>query len=57
MSGSEALLDTNAVIALTRDEPTLLAVLSGFREVSISLFTLGEMHYGVDSSRRKSPPP
>jgi len=46
------LLDTNALIALTRDNAEVLRICSGFRTVSISVITLGEMEYGVAKSTR-----
>lgn len=50
MPGNEVLLDTNALIALMRDDSHLLQVLADWRQVTISLFTLGEMYFGTAKS-------
>ena len=52
MPGSELLLDTNALIALTRNDGRVLAAVAGLGMVSLSLFTLGEMQYGAAKSAR-----
>jgi tRNA(fMet)-specific endonuclease VapC len=52
MSGTEILLDTNALIALTRDEAGVLEVVAPFEVVSLTVFTLGELQYGVSKSAR-----
>jgi tRNA(fMet)-specific endonuclease VapC len=51
MTGSNLLLDSNAVIALIRREGPLLDQLALAGGVHISLFTWGEMHYGAEKSR------
>jgi tRNA(fMet)-specific endonuclease VapC len=53
-SGS-ALLDTNAVILLLNDDPSLLEAVRSVSESFVSIITLGELYFGANkSSRRQS---
>ncbi len=52
MNGSELLLDTNALIAWMRNDADLLSALPEGSSVSVSLFTLVEIHYGIHNSGR-----
>ena len=52
MPGSSLLLDTNAVIALMRDDDGVVRILSATENVWVSLFTLGELQYGAAKSAR-----
>lgn len=54
MSGDKVLLDTNAVIALSRDDTRLMARLESYETLCVSLITLGELYFGAANSNRPS---
>ena len=51
MPGDRILLDTNAMIAWMRQEDALRLRVGGSAP-AVSLFTLGEMHFGIQKSLR-----
>lgn len=53
MSGVDLLLDTNAAIAITKEDSLALARLLAFQAPALSLFTLGELKFGVLKSSFK----
>jgi predicted nucleic acid-binding protein len=44
------ILDTNAISALARKSPTLIAQLQHARRLAVTLFSLGEFAYGIRHS-------
>lgn len=52
MSGDEVLLDTNAIIALNRNEPGLLNALGRFERLTSTVVTLGKLYFGAANSVR-----
>ena len=52
MNGNRLLLDTNAVIALQQDNPSLINLLSSASDVFIPLIVVGELYFGAYKSQR-----
>ncbi len=52
MPGNDVLLDTNALIALIGRDQGLIDLLASPGDIHVSLFTLGEMYYGIAKSAR-----
>lgn len=54
MIGNELLFDTNALIAWMRADSEVLSAVPENSSPVVSLFTLGEMHFGIHNSERPS---
>jgi tRNA(fMet)-specific endonuclease VapC len=54
MATGKVLLDTNAVIALSRGEPSIKRLVIASGRAFISVVTLGELCYGAERSQRRS---
>ncbi len=52
MTGLKVLLDTNAIIALQRDNLDLKKLLSTVTDVFIPLIAVGELYFGAHKSQR-----
>lgn len=52
MSGNSCLLDTNAIIALQRQQVQLLALLTPATDVFIPAIAIGELYFGAYNSSR-----
>lgn len=52
MSG-KYLLDTNIIIALFANDPSVLSKLSSARQVFVPVIAVGELYYGVSKSAHK----
>ncbi len=52
MAGNKLLLDTNAVIALQREDANLLNLLENAEDVFIPAVVIGELYYGAYKSGR-----
>ncbi|MCG3198929.1 MAG: PIN domain-containing protein [Candidatus Omnitrophica bacterium] len=52
MAGERYLLDTNALIALSRGEESLLRRIEAASEVSVPFVAAGELYYGAFNSAR-----
>jgi tRNA(fMet)-specific endonuclease VapC len=52
VSGNKFLLDTNAIIALQREDAALIALLNTATNVFIPIFAVGELYFGVHKSTR-----
>lgn len=52
MSGNSFLLDTNAIIALQRQQAQLLALLTTATDVFIPAIAIGELYFGAYNSSR-----
>jgi len=52
MPGNDLLLDTNALVALLKSDASIHSLVSATGTRRVSLFTVGEMHYGAEKSAR-----
>lgn len=52
MNGNKFLLDTNAIIALQREDRTLKQMLSTATDVFIPVIAVGELYFGAYKSQR-----
>lgn len=52
MAGNKFLMDTNAIIALQRDNDALKKLLSTASDVFVPAIAVGELYYGAYKSRR-----
>lgn len=54
MTGADLLLDTNAAIAITKRDVMAMGLVMSFDAPALSLFTVGEMQFGVQKSARSA---
>lgn len=52
MAGNKFLMDTNAIIALQRDNESLKKLLSTATDVFVPAIVVGELYYGAYKSQR-----
>lgn len=50
--GGKVLLDTNIVIGLHRNEPTIVQKIDELKEVLIPIIVIGELYFGAEKSVR-----